>query len=326
MLLQDARIGDICFDESDRSLWGLRHSQRLRDPGAHPVPVHQLGPGPHLALRGRALRTRRVGRRLDALDVHREARRLAVPARVPPRGPRGRQRDADGPVRFRPGHPRGLRIHARWPVPVRQLLLHRRFQHLPLRARDRRTRGRQQCGDGLLPPDPDGGRYADRPGIHGRRLRADDHRSEAAGRRQRHHLPRRADREQAPDRPRVGRRLARGRGPRVHDHAPRQVPADARARLWRRLSHRRGLSRFHRARLARSPRRPRPVPPARYVRELLAGRRTCPRKRSRTSTCATRRRSGAGSTGTTARISTTCSARPSEAARATRSSANTTRR
>jgi hypothetical protein len=25
MLLQDARIGDICFDESDRSLWGLRH-------------------------------------------------------------------------------------------------------------------------------------------------------------------------------------------------------------------------------------------------------------------------------------------------------------
>ena len=25
MLLKDARIGDICFDESDRSLWGLRH-------------------------------------------------------------------------------------------------------------------------------------------------------------------------------------------------------------------------------------------------------------------------------------------------------------
>jgi hypothetical protein len=25
MLLRDARIGDICFDESDRSLWGLRH-------------------------------------------------------------------------------------------------------------------------------------------------------------------------------------------------------------------------------------------------------------------------------------------------------------
>ncbi len=26
MLLKDARIGDICFDESDRSLWGLRPS------------------------------------------------------------------------------------------------------------------------------------------------------------------------------------------------------------------------------------------------------------------------------------------------------------
>jgi hypothetical protein len=25
MLLEDARIGDLCFDESDRSLWGLRH-------------------------------------------------------------------------------------------------------------------------------------------------------------------------------------------------------------------------------------------------------------------------------------------------------------
>ena len=50
MLLKDARIGDICFDESDRSLWGLRHSQRLRDPGTHPVPLHRAGtrsiPGP----------------------------------------------------------------------------------------------------------------------------------------------------------------------------------------------------------------------------------------------------------------------------------------
>ena len=168
-------------------------------------------------------------------------RRQAAPERVPQGRPRGRQGGADCPVRFRPGHPRGLRIHARWPVPVRQLLLHRRFQHLPLRARDRRTRSGQQRGDRLLPPDPDGGRHADRPGIHRGGF-----------------APTIIDPKPLEDVSAItflGAQIASkhpivkewavgppaSRGPRVDDHAPRQVPADARARLWRRLSHRRGL-------------------------------------------------------------------------------------
>ena len=60
--------------------------------------------------------------------------------------------------------------------------------------------------------------------------------------------------------------------PGADDHAPRQVPADARARLWRRLSDRRGLSRLRRARLARALRGPGAVPQARHLRQLLVGR------------------------------------------------------
>ena len=207
MLLEDARIGDICFDESDRSLWGLRHLNGYVTLVRIPYPYTQLEPGLYLALRRRALRTRRVGRRLAALDVHRDDRRHTVLECVPPCRPRGRQSGTRRPVRFRQGHPGRLRIHPRWPLSVRQLLLHRRFQHFPLRARDRRTRSGQQRGNRLLPADPDGRWHTDRPGVHRGRLRADDHRAEAAGGCQRHHLPRSANREKAPDRPGVGRRL-----------------------------------------------------------------------------------------------------------------------
>ena len=179
---------------------------------------------------------------------------------------------------------------------------------------------------GFFRPIPMADGYADRPGIHGGRLRADDHRAEAAGGCQRHHLSRGTAREQAPDRQAVGRWPARGRGPRVDDHAPRQVPADARARLWRRLSHRRGVQGFRRARLSRSPT---PTPPSctgSIFPRVTRWTTSCRRKRSRTSTCATRRPCGAGSTGTTGRISTTCSAPPSEAAREMRSWASTRKR
>ena len=71
MLLEDARIGDICFDESDRSLWGLRHLNGYVTLVRIPFPYAELDPGSYLALRRRALRARCVGRRLAALDVHR---------------------------------------------------------------------------------------------------------------------------------------------------------------------------------------------------------------------------------------------------------------
>ena len=51
MLLKDARIGDICFDESDRSLWGLRHLNGYVTLVRIPFPYTELEPGLYLALR-----------------------------------------------------------------------------------------------------------------------------------------------------------------------------------------------------------------------------------------------------------------------------------
>ena len=51
MLLKDARIGDICFDESDRSLWGLRTLNGYVTLVRIPFPYTELEPGLYLALR-----------------------------------------------------------------------------------------------------------------------------------------------------------------------------------------------------------------------------------------------------------------------------------
>ena len=82
MLLEDARIGDICFDESDRSLWGLRHLNGYVTLVRIPYPYDKLEPGLHLALRRGAVRARRVRRRHDAVHVRRGDRRPVFPAAV----------------------------------------------------------------------------------------------------------------------------------------------------------------------------------------------------------------------------------------------------
>ena len=59
-----------------------------------------------------------------------------------------------GAVRLRRRDPVELRLLARRQVPLRQLVLHRRLEHLPLRPRDREARRGEQHRDRLLPPDP----------------------------------------------------------------------------------------------------------------------------------------------------------------------------
>ena len=97
----------------------------------------------------------------------------------------GGRRDGREAVRLRHGHPVELRVLARRAVSVRQLVLHRRVEHLPLRAGDRRGRGADQRRDRILPPGAARQRLAAGVPLHRRRLRAVDHRGTADEGRQR---------------------------------------------------------------------------------------------------------------------------------------------
>ena len=205
MLLEDARIGDICFDESDRSLWGLRHLNgyvtlvRIPYPYTSWNQVHTWPYGDEpfeldVSADG-SLLSMTIGT-IDGTQFLNVFRRADLEAgKVEPIArfdfgkaiPEGFVFTRDGRYLYGSSYFTGVSNIFRFELATR------------------RTRGGQQRGDRLLPPDPDGRRNADRPGIHRGRLRADDHRSEAAGRCQRHHLSRGADREQAPDRQGVGR-------------------------------------------------------------------------------------------------------------------------
>ena len=77
------------------------------------------------------------------------------------------RRDAGGAVRLRQAVPNGFVFSPDGRYSLRQLVLHRRLEHLPLRARDRQARGGEQHRDRLLPPDPARRRRADRLPLHG---------------------------------------------------------------------------------------------------------------------------------------------------------------
>ena len=64
-----------------------------------------------------------------------------------------------------------FRVLARWSLPVRQLVLHRCFEHLSLRLRARLDGGDEQLRHRVLPAAASGGRLTHRLSIHGRRFR-----------------------------------------------------------------------------------------------------------------------------------------------------------
>ena len=78
----------------------------------------------------------------------------------------GRRRARRG-VRLRHGSAQRLRVLARRPLPVRQLVLHRRLEHLPLRDRDEDARRRHQHRHRILPAHSARRRRADRVPVHG---------------------------------------------------------------------------------------------------------------------------------------------------------------
>ena len=157
VLLKDARIGDLAFDRADRSLWGIRHLNGICTLVRIPAPVEGVEAGALLALRPGGLRPRRLARRQPGLGLGRRGdgqhslRVFRTDALL--------TGDADArraQFDFGTAIPVELRLLARRPLPLRQLVLHRRVEHLPLRARDRQARGGQQHRDRLLPAAPAG--------------------------------------------------------------------------------------------------------------------------------------------------------------------------
>ena len=175
MLLRAARIGDIVYNPIDRSLWGLRlnngfvilvripspykewqtlyvfpRGERAFDLDLSPLVGGQIAE-PMLA-REQLLRPvghGAIGGRGDFLCLHGMPSERAQRTR---RCAREGRRHPAAHVHHGGGGAGELRVLEGWPLPLRQQLLHRRFEHLSLRACDRDPRGGQQRGRGFLPP------------------------------------------------------------------------------------------------------------------------------------------------------------------------------
>ena len=158
MLLEEQRIGDLAFNRADRSLWGLRTNNgyvilvRIPHPYKEWQRVHafpygevafDLDVSPDGALVSTSvagLDSSRAGAQVMQVRVMKTEALLAGDA-TPVRTLDIRQLGAGG-----------LRVLAGRQVPLRQLLLHGRVEHLSLRDRNGGGRGGQQRRGRVLPP------------------------------------------------------------------------------------------------------------------------------------------------------------------------------
>ena len=137
-LLTDARIGDLAFNQADKSLWGIRHQNGFVDPGPDPAALHQLQPDQDLPLRRDHLRPRRLARWRAGLRVLRHGRRQAVGQGVEAlRSRAGRCRQSGHDAVARAVDAGEFHLHAGRQGAARQCLLYRRLERLPARYRDR---------------------------------------------------------------------------------------------------------------------------------------------------------------------------------------------
>ena len=241
LLQKDARIGDLAFDRADGSLWGVRALNGLDTLVRIDPPYREWTQILDLPVRHDPVRPGRLAGRLAAGGVVRRDQREAERAGALGREAAGGRCHANRHVRLRPGRAEQLRVLAGRPLSVRQLLLHGRVEHLPVRDRDEAARVRDERRDGVLPADPAGRRSADRLPLHGAGVRAGaDHGHPAPGR-ERHHVPGRATGREAPGAEEVGARLAGGHPLRHDAEDGGHVPAGRRAAAGVGLPHPPGL-------------------------------------------------------------------------------------
>ena len=181
MLLENASIGEIVFNPVDRSLIGVRHlygraslvriahpyddwTTLYRFPWEH-VPS-DLDISPDGKLLSATMNDEKGEQYLRVWELAKVLRGDLKPMRE---------------SQLRAVGARELRVHGGRPLPLRQQLLHRRVQHLPLRGGHRRGGGGVERGDRALPSRAARGRAARRAHLHRRGLRPRGHRPQAAG-------------------------------------------------------------------------------------------------------------------------------------------------
>ena len=133
VLQKDARIGDLAFNQADKSLWGIRHLNGLCTIVRIPKPYRQW----------EQVATLPYGTVVYDLDVSPDGRYLSASfgevtgqqdVRVFETEAMSESRpDPDHAVRLRSECAVRLRLLARWPLSLWQFVLHRRVEHLPLR-------------------------------------------------------------------------------------------------------------------------------------------------------------------------------------------------
>ena len=135
---EDARIGDLAFDKADASLWGIRTFNGICTLVRIPPPYNEW----------KQVYTWPYGEVAYDLDVspdgttarrRRSARSTASRRCACSRSTALLAGDVTPLATFELRHRGAVELHllARRQVPVRQLVLHRRVEHLPLRSRDR---------------------------------------------------------------------------------------------------------------------------------------------------------------------------------------------
>ena len=192
-LMKDVRIGDLAFNRADKSIWGIRHLNGIATLVRIPPPykqwdrVHSFAYGTVLYDLDVSPDGTRVSASFGEIDGKQNVRVFSTEKLL--------ARDVTPELQFDFG-PVGsvrIRLHSRRKGAGRELVLHRGVEHFPLRPRDQRGFSAEQCGDGVL----QAGSAARRLGavclpLLGRRICRHAHRGQAAHRRQRHHVLRRA--------------------------------------------------------------------------------------------------------------------------------------
>lgn len=193
-LLSGARIGDLVFNPTDRSLWGLRLNNGFVMLVRIPYPYEEWKTLYVFPSRETAF----------DLDLSPDGSYASMSvsgswseAQFSPgdRGPHlpngGLQHCQTGAVALVQdgiGGAGGLRVLEGWPLSVRQQLLYGRVEYLSLRACERETRGCQQRGGWFLQAAPAGRIATHSPALHGQGVHAYLDRCAAYRGPERHHL------------------------------------------------------------------------------------------------------------------------------------------
>ena len=192
-LMKDVRIGDLAFNRADKSIWGIRHLNGIATLVRIPPPykqwdrVHSFAYGTVLYDLDVSPDGTRVSASFGEIDGKQNVRVFSAEKLL------ARNVTPELQFDFGPSVPSGFVFTRDGKALVGSSYYTGRVEHLPLRPRDQRGLGAEQCGNGIL----QAGSAARRLGpvrlpLLGRRIRRHAHRGQAARGRQRHHVLRRA--------------------------------------------------------------------------------------------------------------------------------------